>query len=82
MKVTIKDLAVKSMDIGSKGVEIDVSNGGHIGDLYVTMTKLIWCKGKTAKENGVVISWDDFIAVMKSAETKRAAVGGAKKTGK
>ncbi len=64
MKVSIKDLNVKSLDIGSKGIEIDVfSPDGqtHHGDLVVTMTNLVWCKGKTTIAKGKKIKWADFI---------------------
>ena len=70
MKVSIKDLAVQSLDIGSKGIEIDVrenkkdSKSSHIGDLFVTMTKLIWCKGKTEKPNGVSFTWAQFMDIV------------------
>lgn len=65
MQVSIKDLSV-SMEIKNKGVELDVYDnaGTHLGDLVITKTKLVWCKGKTAVENGKVISWDDFIEMM------------------
>ncbi len=65
MKVTIKDLSV-NMEIKNKGVELDVydTDGKHLGDLVVTKTKLIWCKGKTPQQNGVSITWKKFIAQM------------------
>ena len=54
------------MDIKSKGVEIDVSDTKkkHLGDLWITSTKLIWCKGKTPRDNGKAIKGEDFIALM------------------
>ena len=59
-KVSIKNLAV-DMDIKNKGVELDVYDGDtHLGDLYVTKTGLVWCKGKTTKARGVKISWEEF----------------------
>jgi len=65
MKVSIKDLAV-TMEIKNSGIELDVydNNGTHLGDLVVTKAKLIWCKGKTQRENGKVITWDQFIDLM------------------
>ncbi len=67
MKVTIKDLSV-NMEIKNKGIELDVydTDGNHLGDLVVTKTKLIWCKGKTAQQNGVSITWKKFIDQMES----------------
>lgn len=63
MKVSIKDLSV-AMEIKSKGVELDVYSADgrkHLGDLFVTNTNLIWCKGKTGRAKGVKVSWAKFI---------------------
>jgi hypothetical protein len=62
MKVAIKDLAV-SMEVKNKGVEFEVygNDDKFLGDLVVTKTKLVWCPGKTAVENGHPIKWADFI---------------------
>lgn len=57
--VWIKNLSV-NMDVKTTGVEFDVSDGPHIGDLYVTKTGLIWCEGKTGRANGKKISWDEL----------------------
>ena len=67
MKVSVKDFAV-SMEIKNKGIELDVydNNDKHLGDLVITKSKLVWCKGRTKVENGVEISWKDFIAYMES----------------
>jgi len=67
MKVSVKDLAV-TMDIKNKGVELDVydNNDKHLGDLVITKSKLVWCKGKTAVANGKDIKWQDFINYMES----------------
>ena len=68
MKVLIKSFDV-SMEVKNKGVELDVSDtdGKHIGDLVVTKTGLIWCAGRTQRQNGKRISWKDFIAQMEAA---------------
>ena len=65
MKVSIKSFDVK-MDVKSKGIEFEVRDpkGKQLGDCYLTMTGLIWCSGKTSKENGKKISWKKFIAMM------------------
>ena len=65
MKVGIKNFDVK-MEIKNKGIELDVydNNNKHIGDLHITKTKLIWCKGKTSKDNGIEITWGKFIEYM------------------
>lgn len=63
MKVSIKDLQV-AMEVKNAGVEFQINDNAEkqLGDLIVTKANLIWCKGKTKKENGVKIKWDDFIA--------------------
>jgi hypothetical protein len=64
VKVGIKDLAV-TMEIKNKGIELEVyDKDKFLGDLVVTKTKLVWCPGKTAVENGHPIKWADFIAYM------------------
>ncbi len=62
MKVSIKSFDV-AMDVKSKGIEFEVrdTKGRQLGDCYLTMTGLIWCKGKKKKENGVWVSWKQFI---------------------
>lgn len=65
MKVSIKNFDV-AMDVKNNGIELDISdnNGTHLGDLVVTKTRLIWCKGKTKRKNGKEISWGEFTAYM------------------
>lgn len=65
MKVSIKDFAV-SMEIKNKGIELDVysTDGRHLGDLVITKTGLIWCKGRTSPANGAKVSWAEFIKDM------------------
>jgi hypothetical protein len=67
MNVSIKDLAV-SMEIKNKGIELDVydSDGNHLGDLVITKTKVIWCKGRTTPANGTAVGWPKFIELMES----------------
>lgn len=65
MNVSIKDFDV-AMEVKNNGIELDIADpsGTHLGDLIVTKTKLIWCKGKTMRKNGKEIKWDDFITMM------------------
>ena len=64
MNVKIKQFDVE-MEIKNKGIEIDVSDAEkHLGDLYITKTALIWCKGRTDKKNGKKIEWPKFIEMM------------------
>ncbi len=67
MQVSIKDFAV-TMEIKNKGIELDVydNSGQHLGDLVVTKTKLVWCKGRTSVNNGKSITWREFIDQMES----------------
>ena len=69
MKVLVKDLNV-SMEVKNNGIELDISDndGAHLGDLYVTKKRLIWCVGKTQRENGKKIKWQDFISYMENLE--------------
>ena len=65
MQVKVKDFAV-SMEIKNTGIELEVkdTSGNHLGDLVITKTKLIWCQGRTARENGKTITWTKFIEHM------------------
>jgi len=64
MNVKIKQFDVE-MEIKNNGIEIDVSNAEkHLGDLYITKSRLIWCKGKKRQKNGRKISWSKFIEMM------------------
>jgi hypothetical protein len=68
MKVSIKDLSV-DMEIKNNGIELDVYSADgvtHLGDLYVTRSGLIWCKGKTPRPNGKKVSWNQFIGWMEA----------------
>jgi hypothetical protein len=65
MKVSIKDFDVE-MDVKNNGIELDITDnaGRHLGDVFVTKTRLIWCKGKIKRKNGKEITWEDFMAYM------------------
>lgn len=68
MNVSIKDFDV-AMEVKNNGIELDVADtkGEHIGDLVITKTRLVWCKGKTSRKNGKEVTWSDFIAFMEGA---------------
>jgi hypothetical protein len=65
VKVWIKNLEVE-MQVKNNGIELDIRDNAdkHIGDLYVTKTKLIWCKGRINRDNGKEFALEDFIAMM------------------
>ena len=65
MKVSIKNFGL-DLDVKTSGIELGVSgnDGKHLGDLYVTKAKLIWCKGRRPRNGGKEISWEDFMAIM------------------
>lgn len=67
MKVSVKDFAV-SMEMKNKGIEFEVygNDDAFLGDLVVTKSKVIWCRGKTTVENGHVIKWPEFIKLMET----------------
>jgi hypothetical protein len=62
MRVTVKSFDV-DMEVKNNGIEFEVftpDGKTHWGDLVLTKSGLIWCKGRTRRENGQKISWDDF----------------------
>jgi len=67
MKVYIKEFGL-DMEVKNKGIELEIRNASgesQLGDLVLTKTKIIWCKGRTPRENGVHKTWEEFIAWMK-----------------
>ena len=80
MDVEIKKLQVE-MAVKSKGLELEIRkpNGGdHLGDCYVTMTGLVWCKGRTSMAKGVPIKWDTLIEILGSKQAVKAALAAAR----
>ena len=66
MKVSIKDFGV-GMEIKSRGIKLEVSDAaGPLGDLVVTMSKVVWCPGRTQPEQGKALTWPKFIGMMES----------------
>jgi len=63
--VHVKSFDVE-MEIKNKGVELEVrdTDGTFLGDLIVTKTQIIWCKGKTSREHGKKLTWQKFADVM------------------
>lgn len=65
MKVTIKSFDV-AMELKNKGVELEIrdNDGKFLGDLVVTKTRLVWCKGKTSRDKGKKMPIKKFIEMM------------------
>ena len=80
MKINVKSFNV-DMQVKSSGIEFEVRSKDdqeQLGDCYLTMTGLTWCKGKTSKKKGTMVSWDDYITIMASKESLAAALQAAK----
>ncbi|MEX2247678.1 MAG: hypothetical protein WEC75_13455 [Dehalococcoidia bacterium] len=73
MKVSIKSFDVQ-MEVKTKGIELEVRrpDDKHLGDVFVTKTSVIWCKGKKKRRNGKKVSWVDFIKLIEGNEAKPA----------
>lgn len=67
MKVGIKKFNVE-MNLKNKGIEIEVrdNDDSFLGDLVVTKTGLIWCKGRQQRKQGVHLDWKTFITLMEN----------------
>jgi hypothetical protein len=80
MEVRIKKFDV-NMLVKQNGIELEVrtpDGTSQVGDCYVTMTSLIWCKGRTTKSHGVKLTWYELGEILKSAESRRAALNAAR----
>lgn len=69
MQVTIKSFDL-DIDIKNKGIELDVysaDGSDHLGDLVITKSQVIWCDGRKSRENGIKVSWTEFIKLMKES---------------
>ena len=81
MKVNIKKFNVE-MPVKSSGIEFEIRSTDdktQLGDCYLTMKGLTWCAGKTTKKMGIAITWQEFMAIMKSSASADAAVKAATK---
>jgi hypothetical protein len=65
MKVTVKSFDVE-MELKNNGIELEIRDpsDNFLGDLVVTKTKLIWCKGRTSRANGKTLALNEFIKMM------------------
>ncbi len=65
-RVAIKNFGL-DMTVKNTGIELEVYDGGtFLGDLIVTKTGLIWCRGKITRKNGVKAEWWKFMEWMNS----------------
>lgn len=70
MKITIKNFDV-NMEVKNKGIEFEVRSAdgsSHLGDVVLTKSGLVWCKGRTDVKNGVKVNWSEFIRWMEDEE--------------
>ncbi len=68
MKVSIKQFDV-DMQIKNNGVELAVyspDGATFLGDLIVTKSEVIWCKGRTKRANGKNVKWQKFIDLIEA----------------
>ena len=64
MKVSIKNFEVE-MDLKNNGVEFEVyDHDKHLGDVILTKTSVIWCRGRIRRDNGKRFTWEEFIERM------------------
>ncbi len=73
-KAWVKDFHVEQ-ELKNNGIEIGVwEDGKQFGDIYVAKTGVIWCEGKTHRENGVRFSFKEIslLAAYKAAALKAA----------
>ena len=64
MKVSIENFEVE-MDLKNNGVEFEVyDHDKHLGDVILTKTSVIWCRGRIRRDNGKRFTWEEFIERM------------------
>lgn len=69
MKVKIKSFDV-AMELKNNGVELEIrdNSGSFLGDLVITRSKVIWCKGRTSRQNGKSVTMKKFIEMMEDLD--------------
>ncbi len=80
MNVKIKSFGV-DVDVKQKGIEFEVrtpDGSKQLGDCYITMTGLTWCPGRKDKENGTMITWQQFMDLLANKDSLKRAVKIAK----
>ncbi len=71
MKVFVKDLYVQ-MEVKQKGMELEIRTPANefLGDVVITKTGLTWCEGRTNRQNGKFIKWEDLITLINKKSNK------------
>ena len=80
MNVKIKNFDV-DVDVKTRGIEFEVrtpDGKAQLGDCYLTMTGLIWCRGKTSKPKGIQIQWQQFMDLLATKDSLKRALKAAK----
>jgi len=58
--------------------EVRTSDGRkQLGDCHVTKIGLTWCIRKVEKANGLILRWHELAGILKSSDTKKAALKSA-----
>lgn len=84
MKVKIKSFVV-DMDVKNKGIEFEVRSpdgNDHRGDCYLTKAGLTWCLRRKTQENGIKLTWEDFMVLMSSKDNLKRALKAAREPAK
>ena len=65
MNVRVKGVDVE-MEIKNHGVELEVQDAGgtFLGNVILTKTQVIWCRGYTSREHGKKLDWEAFARLM------------------
>lgn len=69
MQVLVKNWKV-SDEIKTKGMELEIrsANGEEqLGDLIITCTQVIWCKGRKTRAKGISLDWNKFIELIEKS---------------
>lgn len=80
MKVRVKELNA-DIRLKNSGMELEIrktDDSAQIGDCVVNNRGLTWCKGRTRRENGLVLKWEELELILASPEAKKAALKAAK----
>lgn len=85
MEVRVKKFDV-NMQVKTNGIEFEVRQPDatpadgtiQFGDCILTKTGLIWCGGRTGRDNGIKVTWAELAIILGSDDTKKAALKAAR----